>query len=353
MNLMKINQKYLSGFVAVALVLSSYSVGSIQSSAENNGTGVVATITSTSSKTKENQKLTEIKTTDLGKKAYEKIKALELKYGNREAGTDKERLAAENLLAQFKQMGYRAEIQKFSYTDENDEQFNSQNIIAVKNPDKKKRIIIGAHYDSDPIGTGMDDNGSGTVVVLTMAEALYKASSDYRIDFVLFGAEEAGIWGSEYFADNMQNKGLTKPELMINYDSLIAGDTCNVYVGKTKDSNLKQILDLAKKSKLPLETQNQPGSKLPYGMTIDESDHRAFKNQQIPILYFEATNWSLGEKDGYTQSANPLVKKGRIWHTEQDKLTFIEKTLGDRPLKHLSLFTEITKLFLKDEGIVK
>ena len=34
----------------------------------------------------------------------------------------------------------------------------------------------------------------------------------------------------------------------------------------------------------------------------------------MPVLAAEATNWSIGELDGFTQTADPRVPNGRTWH---------------------------------------
>ncbi|MBP7415112.1 MAG: M28 family peptidase, partial [Pyrinomonadaceae bacterium] len=68
-----------------------------------------------------------------------------------------------------------------------------------------------AHYDHvginpnapgpDKIFNGADDDGSGTVAVLSIAEALAKAPKRPKrsVLFVWHCGEEKGLWGSEYF----------------------------------------------------------------------------------------------------------------------------------------------------------
>lgn len=72
-------------------------------------------------------------------------------------------------------------------------------------------VAIGAHYDhvgvnpnapgEDKIWNGADDDGSGTVAVLAIAEALAKSKIRPKrsILFVWHAGEEKGLWGSEYF----------------------------------------------------------------------------------------------------------------------------------------------------------
>jgi Zn-dependent M28 family amino/carboxypeptidase len=74
-------------------------------------------------------------------------------------------------------------------------------------------ILLSAHIDhlaprpnapagSDNIFNGADDDASGSVAVLELAEALAKGSRAKRtIVFAWFGSEETGGAGSRYFAD--------------------------------------------------------------------------------------------------------------------------------------------------------
>jgi len=67
-----------------------------------------------------------------------------------------------------------------------------KNIIASYNPQKEKRLIIGAHYDVAGDQPGADDNASGIAGLLEVARlvAANKPEIDYRIDFVAYCLEE-------------------------------------------------------------------------------------------------------------------------------------------------------------------
>lgn len=95
------------------------------------------------------------------------------------------------------------------------EMIPTQNVVAVwegSDPKlKSEYVAIGAHYDhvgtnpnargEDKIWNGADDDGSGTVAVLSIAEALAKAPTRPKrsVLFVWHCGEEKGLWGSEYF----------------------------------------------------------------------------------------------------------------------------------------------------------
>jgi Zn-dependent M28 family amino/carboxypeptidase len=67
-----------------------------------------------------------------------------------------------------------------------------RNIIVSYNPEKKKRLIVGAHYDVCCDFPGADDNATGVAGLLECARliAMHKPETDYRIDFVAFCPEE-------------------------------------------------------------------------------------------------------------------------------------------------------------------
>ncbi len=95
---------------------------------------------------------------------------------------------------------------------------HSQNVVGILEGSdpvlKNEYVAIGAHYDhvgtnpfangEDKIWNGADDDGSGTVAVLSMAEAFTKGAQRPKrsILFIWHAGEEKGLWGSEYFTDN-------------------------------------------------------------------------------------------------------------------------------------------------------
>lgn len=92
----------------------------------------------------------------------------------------------------------------------------TQNVVAIYEGSdpalKSEYVALGAHYDhiglsttgSDRINNGADDDGSGTVALLNMAEALVRGGVKTRRSwlFVWHAGEERGLWGSRYFVEN-------------------------------------------------------------------------------------------------------------------------------------------------------
>jgi carboxypeptidase Q len=64
-------------------------------------------------------------------------------------------------------------------------------------------VILGAHLDSWDLGTGVTDNGTGSMVVLEAARVLARSGLKPRrsIRFILFSGEEQGLLGSRAYAE--------------------------------------------------------------------------------------------------------------------------------------------------------
>jgi Zn-dependent M28 family amino/carboxypeptidase len=103
---------------------------------------------------------------------------------------------------------------------------STENIIADlpgANPDNV--VMAGAHLDSVPEGPGINDNGSGSAALLTVALALgnnKRYTPQNTLRFAWWGAEEAGLVGSDRYVFD-PDFGLTQEEydalaLYINFD---------------------------------------------------------------------------------------------------------------------------------------
>ncbi|WP_245728774.1 M20/M25/M40 family metallo-hydrolase [Thalassobacillus cyri] len=275
-----------------------------------------------------------------GALAYEHMDYLANEIGSRVAGTDNEKLAEQYIYEQFERIGYETEIQEFSYGEGSD----SSNVIAYKPGKSSEQIIVGAHYDSVSAGKGVDDNASGVGVMLESAEVLKHIKTPYDVVFIAFGAEEEGLQGSKAYVEQMTQAEIDSTVGMINLDSLAAGDHMYVYGNAGEDGFIRdQTLNIAEKKKLDVQTNPGLSPDYPAGTTGDWSDHAPFKAAGIAYGYLEATNWEIGDLDGYHQT----VEHGDIWHTENDNLEFLEQEYPGRVQEHLSTFSTILTDLLK------
>ncbi len=273
--------------------------------------------------------------------------------GPRVAGTDQEAQAAEAIADIFTGFGYPTEIQPFTEASADGEAIDSANVVAVKNGKSVREIIVGAHYDSAEAGLGADDNASGVAVMLEAAELVKNVSIPYTIRFIAFGAEEAGLLGSYAYLNKMSQAEFENTIAMINLDSLAAGDIAYVYGDEGQQAALRDwTLEWAFGNGLDLQTIHNVD--LSEGDSSGISDYAAFRDAGIPFVYFEATNWSLGDQDGYTQVDPQYGDKGKIWHTKYDTLDYLDANFPGRIDQHLDLFvTVLYNILTQYEGSVQ
>lgn len=289
-----------------------------------------------------------------GEIAYGHIEELSDGIGSRLEGTQGCKDAANYIKQEFTTLGYTVVSQPFTYMVKRDNQnvkITSENLIVEKKGISENQIIVGAHYDSVGVGKGADDNGSAIGVMLEAAKNLKDTVTPYSIKFIAFGGEEDNLKGSKYYVGQMTQNEIKNTVNMIVLDSLIAGNVKYVY-GDFGSAGVIRDLTLKISKEMNLGITTQPGTKkYPAGTTGPFSDHVPFTNVGIPYTYFEATDWSLGALDGYTQVDYKYGVNGEIWHTEFDNLDYIEKTFPGRVQDHLDSFvtalTEVLSRFGK------
>jgi len=272
---------------------------------------------------------------EFGKIARAHIEALTA-IGPRVPGSPEEQAAAQYITETFTKLGYSPQTQIFSAVDEDDYEYKSANVIAVKKGDSPKEIIIGAHYDSGDESLGADDNASGVAVMLETAEKIADLQTPYTIRFIAFGSEENDLDGSYFYAELMKPADVENTIAMINLDTLASGDITYVYSDEGKNAFLRDwVLEWAGKNNIPLQTI--PNVDITDGGDY-VADYGAFKDKSIPFIYFEATNWTVGTKDGWTQVDPKYGDEGYIWHTQYDNLAYLDKTFPGRVNEHMRIF---------------
>jgi len=165
-------------------------------------------------------------------------------------------------------------------------------IIEGNNPDQI--IVLGAHYDHIGIGNGYlwngaDDNGSGTVGVMTVARAIMATGKkpDKTIIVALWTAEEEGLIGSHYYVTNLTYP-LKNLKLNVNFDmiSRYISDDKPKGVVMTYTKSFPRFKDITIENMnnygIDLEVDYQPSDDPPGG-----SDHRSFFEAGIPIMRFK------------------------------------------------------------------
>ncbi|WYZ37647.1 hypothetical protein EsH8_II_001153 [Colletotrichum jinshuiense] len=97
------------------------------------------------------------------------------------------------------------------------------NVIAeTRTGDPDNVLVIGGHSDSVFAGPGINDDGSGTVGVLTVAKALanFQVKNAVRLGF--WGAEEYGKLGSYFYVKslNSSEEEISKVRAYLNFDMI-------------------------------------------------------------------------------------------------------------------------------------
>lgn len=195
---------------------------------------------------------------------------------------------------------------KFVYKKQQIPNYASNVVGFIEGSDKKDEyVFLTAHYDhlgkqGDKIYYGADDDGSGTVSVIEMAEAFAKAKEEGKgprrsIVFMTVSGEEKGLWGSEYYSDHPIFP-LEKTTVDLNTDMVgrvdterKTGDSLNyIYViGHNRLSSdlqpiTEEINDKYTNLKLDYKFDDPNDNERIYY----RSDHYNFARKGVPILFF-------------------------------------------------------------------
>ncbi len=190
--------------------------------------------------------------------------------------------------------------------------FNSENVAAfIKGTEKPNEVIVvSAHLDHEGIKDGIvyngaDDDGSGTVALLEIAEAFKTAKNNGKgpkrsILFLHVTGEEKGLLGSSYYADYDPIIPLNETMVDLNIDM----------IGRTdpkRESTNRNYLYLIGSDKLSTElhtiseTVNASCCNIELDYTFNDnndpnrfyyrSDHYNFAKNNIPVIfYFNGTH---------------------------------------------------------------
>lgn len=202
---------------------------------------------------------------------------------------------------------------RLEYTEE------SRNVIADKpgTAGEGRVVVLGGHYDTVPNVPGANDNGSGIATLLTIAREIADREYPFTVRFIAFGAEELGLYGSNYYVDQLSNEEIDSTVAMLNFDALGSGPQ----TATLGTLSLQRIVE---------EYAEEQGIDISIGYTMDwgSSDHAAFHEAGIDHIFFLGKDFS------------------RI-HTPDDKLEFVEtELLGNAAFLGMALLD----MLATDEG---
>ena len=290
--------------------------------------------------------------------ASEQARHIATYFPGRMTGSPAEMLTADYLRQQFAAMGYESDIRTFNsryaYTDRNNRQswrkVTGSTVIAAREGAEPQQIVIVAHLDTyaplsdaDSAGNlggltlqGIDDNALGVGVMLELAEKLKDVPTRYGIRFIATSGEEQGRLGARNLLERMSPAQRKNTLLVINLDNLVVGDRLYFNSGKNTPEAVRKLtrdraLAIAHSWGIPAATNPGLNARYPKGSGCC-NDAEVFDNAGIPVLSAEATNWSLGAKDGYQQRAKSRAfPQGTSWHDPHlDNQQYLDKALPGR-----------------------
>lgn len=185
------------------------------------------------------------------------------------------------------------------------ENLKSENVAGIIKGTKfpNEVVVVTAHYDhlgirGDDIYNGADDDGSGTVSLMEMAQAysLAKAAGygpKRSIMFLAVSGEEKGLYGSEYFADNPT---IPLKDIVANLNIDMIGrvdieheeDSLYTYIiGSDKlSTELHQINEKANTTYSNLDLDYRYNDENDPNRFYYRSDHYNFAKNGIPVIFY-------------------------------------------------------------------
>ena len=192
------------------------------------------------------------------------------------------------------------------------EAVDTENVAAIiegiEKPDEY--VIVSSHLDhigidaEGRINNGADDDGSGTVAMLELADALLAAKKEGKgprrsVVFLHVTGEEKGLLGSEYYADREPLYPLAQTVTNLNIDMIgridpkREGDRNYIYlIGSDKlSTELHELSEAVNEKFTQIELDYTYNDENDPNRFYYRSDHYNFAKNNIPIIfYFNGTH---------------------------------------------------------------
>ena len=227
------------------------------------------------------------------------LRTISADIGPRTMGSPNERRAMEFGLQKFREFGLTEvslmEMQKMD-PDQSGQHWNVRSgvVVGVLRGRTDRIILIGGHIDSaGPEIPGTNDDGSGSATVLELARILSKRKNESTIVFCLFGGEERGMRGSQFFVDQYPQLG--RVALMLQIDMANGGDMLVPLVDAQEHSAPEWLVSAAYQE---FNSLGYTGLLFPtHFLTLSNtfpggavgSDHEPFLTRGIPAIDFTSS----------------------------------------------------------------
>jgi Zn-dependent metalloprotease/chitodextrinase len=151
-----------------------------------------------------------------------------------------------------------------------------KNVIAEwKGGDESSVIMFGAHLDSVTAGPGINDNGSGSSILLEVALTLAEKNPAMakRVRFGWWAAEETGTNGSKFYVNSLSSTERTRIKSYLNFD-MNASPNAGYFVDNITTELAKSLTGYFDSIGVPAEE-----------MTECCSDDGNFRNIGVPTTF--------------------------------------------------------------------
>ncbi len=189
---------------------------------------------------------------------------------------------------------------------------SSENVVAILKGSEKPEeyVVISSHLDhigvnaDGEINNGADDDGSGTVALLEIAQAFKKSADEGNgpkrsIVFLHVTGEEKGLLGSQYYTDVEPLLPLANTVANLNIDMIgridpkREGDRNYIYlIGSDKlSTDLHELSEEVNSKYMNIELDYTYNDENDPNRFYYRSDHYNFAKNNIPIIfYFNGTH---------------------------------------------------------------
>ena len=235
---------------------------------------------------------------------------------------------------------------------------DSENVVAIIKGTGKpdEYVVISSHLDhigvtaDGQINNGADDDGSGSVALLEIAEAFKKASEagegpKRSIIFLHVTGEEKGLLGSRYYTDHDPIVPLDQTVANLNIDMIgridpkRTGDRNYLYlIGSDKlSTELHNLSEEINKKYTNIEFDYKYNDENDPNRFYYRSDHYNFAKNNIPIIfYFNGTHEDYHRPGDTPDKINYDLLENRtrlVFHTAWEVANREHKVVVDKPIE--------------------
>jgi glutaminyl-peptide cyclotransferase len=269
-----------------------------------------------------------------GKRAMKYLEAI-CALGPRMSGTESMKAQQDLIKKHFADLGFKVEEQTFTA-----KQISQAGPVAMTNlivsffPEKRRRVILSAHYDTRPIADqepdprkwrepflSANDGGSGVAFLMELAQHMKDVKTSVGVDFVIFDGEEyffqkgdKYFFGSEHFAKNWKKNPGGRDYVAAVLLDMIAGKNASFPVEGFSFLRARPLALEIWKTADDLRIRR-------FALTVGErvsDDHIALLDAGIPavdIIDFEYPHWHRLSDTPANCSAEPMIDVARVLTT--------------------------------------